>query len=62
MTSVYHPKDNPLARTVLYCQHRIENMDAEETKTPAFKSAFGSVIPMAADPLLAAKMKVEKIA
>ena len=37
-------------------------MDAEETKTPAFKSAFGSVIPMAADPLLAAKMKVEKIA
>ena len=50
MTSVYHPKENPLGRTVLYCQHRIEHMTPEDTKKPAFRSAFGSVISRAADP------------
>jgi hypothetical protein len=50
MTKVYHPKENPLGRTVLYCQHRIENMTPEDTKKPAFRSTFGGVIARAADP------------
>jgi len=50
MTPVYYPAGNPLERLVLYCQHRIYNLKQEETKTLAFKSSFGSVLPKAVDP------------
>jgi hypothetical protein len=60
MTSVYYPKENPLERTVLYCQHRIDNLKADDTKSPAFKSAFGWVVPQCADPELALKLKDAK--
>ena len=60
MTSVYYPKENPLERTVLYCQHRIDNLKADDTKSLAFKSAFGWVVPQCADPDLASKLKDAK--
>ena len=57
---MHYPKENPLCRTVLYCQHRIDNLTTDDAKSLAFKSAFGGVVPAACDPELALKYNGSK--
>ena len=48
MTAVYCPPENPEGLCIIYCQHRIQNMNQDETKTPAFIPAIMEALVAAA--------------
>jgi hypothetical protein len=48
MTAVYCPPENREGLCIIYCQHRIQNMNQDETKTPAFIPAIMEALVAAA--------------